>query len=599
MDKILETFLFKTNSNLALLLNGKWGIGKTYYLKNVLFPKIRDKNKRVFYISLFGVQNIEEVYTQILSQKFLDPKNKKTKKLVKIAGGIVSTAFKLFIRNSPGGIKMSGDDIEIEFTDFVNIDDSVIFFDDLERVPDTTSFDLLIGQINEAFIQNEKIKVVFVANEDQLAKKHQVFFNVKEKLVGWTVNFDVPVLETNKSIVKSYESHPDYHDYLQEMSDFMDEIIIHFNITNLRTLIFFYDTLEVVNQICELRELTCNQDVFYSVLVLVLEYKRGYFDNRKEIQELPYYIIRRRRDFTITDTTRKEEQRFNKYIFNSLMKTQGFSFSYYFIESVFDLITKGVISENTMKLEVQNIDNSKKEKEKSEISILCSTLQGYFEMTNKEFIDNFERLQHKIERESLTLEDFVTATKTLYYLTRKNHLRVKKDYLDKLLPRVLEEIDCSSTEGLTKIQSHTIDRNIGEIQRENEELSGMIDRKIASCRSKLLQEQFLDIWEKDVQYYPDGFAFRQLLQHIPTDIIIDKIFLLIEDRKRSTLLLERIEKALNLPLESFPDKKDEADKFSEIALGLSKMENEYEYVDAVWIEEYRKAFSIYQKEERN
>lgn len=29
--------------NYAVLIDGKWGIGKTFYVKNVLFPYLKDK----------------------------------------------------------------------------------------------------------------------------------------------------------------------------------------------------------------------------------------------------------------------------------------------------------------------------------------------------------------------------------------------------------------------------------------------------------------------------------------------------------------------------------------------------------------------------
>ena len=49
--------LFKiSNTDYALLIDGKWGSGKTYYVKNILIPLIeKDKKYKPIYISLNGL----------------------------------------------------------------------------------------------------------------------------------------------------------------------------------------------------------------------------------------------------------------------------------------------------------------------------------------------------------------------------------------------------------------------------------------------------------------------------------------------------------------------------------------------------------------
>jgi len=66
------------NTNNALLVTGEWGVGKTYYFLNELFPFIEHKNVpgsqtekyKPLYISLFGLKKIEE-YIGIFFENYI------------------------------------------------------------------------------------------------------------------------------------------------------------------------------------------------------------------------------------------------------------------------------------------------------------------------------------------------------------------------------------------------------------------------------------------------------------------------------------------------------------------------------------------------
>jgi deoxyadenosine/deoxycytidine kinase len=58
------------DTNNAIMLNGNWGAGKTYYFKNILKDKISktpvfkeiSKNYRPILVSLFGLKSVEETF---------------------------------------------------------------------------------------------------------------------------------------------------------------------------------------------------------------------------------------------------------------------------------------------------------------------------------------------------------------------------------------------------------------------------------------------------------------------------------------------------------------------------------------------------------
>ncbi|MGA9638212.1 hypothetical protein [Flavobacterium sp.] len=74
----IEEYL-QLETNYAIILNGEYGIGKTYYIKKELFPRIKElqvsnSKKEEFYIpiiiSLFEVNSIEEIQNQIFIELY-------------------------------------------------------------------------------------------------------------------------------------------------------------------------------------------------------------------------------------------------------------------------------------------------------------------------------------------------------------------------------------------------------------------------------------------------------------------------------------------------------------------------------------------------
>lgn len=589
MEAVINKFLRQPNSELGLLLNGEWGIGKSHFLKDKLIPRLQKEDCNVYYVSLFGIHSSDEIYNQILAQKVLKHKNEKTKKYFTIAGGLVTTALNVFIKNFPGKLKFDKSDIGISFLDFVDVSDSVIIFDDLERIGSSTGVVEILGQISEAFVQNKSVKVIFVANEGKLEDKN--FSKIKEKLIGWTVEFNLPISKTNKSIILSYKDNKDYYDYLIRMNEFALNIIDHFNIKNLRSIVFFYDVLEVIYSSVKLYDLDVNKDVFYSTFLLSYEYKNGLFDAKRNINKLPGYITRRRgEDLVVGRSAGDEEGRFNKYIFNDLMKRYSFNFSYFFIDSIFLLITKGEIDEAKITQDINIISEVKKMKQKTEISVLSSSLLRFQGLSNTEYVDTVYRLQQILEEENVNLVDFIRATRTLYYLTRRGNFNIKKEYLKVEIPKILERIDCGDENEIALMNPHLLDREISEILQYDSDLSDLIGKKVGDCRARILEEKYSVLLNNSPVDLPDGYEFRMILLFVSAEKLVSVILQYIENREITILLIKKITDVIKIPIENVPYRRDEKKKYDLIKERLSESRKDYQHVDAYWIDEYLKVF---------
>lgn len=79
--EIIEKYTNKKETNYAILLDGEWGSGKTYFIREKLVPKLKDnyekekkeknkddklKNKKPLYISLYGQKMLKKYQNQYI-----------------------------------------------------------------------------------------------------------------------------------------------------------------------------------------------------------------------------------------------------------------------------------------------------------------------------------------------------------------------------------------------------------------------------------------------------------------------------------------------------------------------------------------------------
>ena len=65
-EKALKRYVQMENPQFAVLINGEWGTGKTWFVKN--FFATHDFQKKFCYISLFGVESLKEIDAALIDQ---------------------------------------------------------------------------------------------------------------------------------------------------------------------------------------------------------------------------------------------------------------------------------------------------------------------------------------------------------------------------------------------------------------------------------------------------------------------------------------------------------------------------------------------------
>lgn len=176
MEELIECicdYVRKPYTDYAVMLNGEWGSGKTYFWNNKLRSRLESitvngKNYKTIYMSLYGINSLEEISKKIFIET--NPMISKTlKKFVDSRqGNLIPEYVKtgLDMANLFGTMNFNSE--KVDFSKLFAIDDKILCFDDLERA-NVDVIDIL-GYINN-FVEHDGIKTIVICNEKELATK--------------------------------------------------------------------------------------------------------------------------------------------------------------------------------------------------------------------------------------------------------------------------------------------------------------------------------------------------------------------------------------------------------------------------------------------
>lgn len=302
IDEILR-YLHDDSYNYAVLIDGEWGSGKTYFVNNTL-TKIIEKqesdletSRKVQYISLYGCKAISDVQENIAwsfaedARKVIQDKNNFGTTGQKVSNNILLSSKKIgnailkkFLPNMPL--------YEIA-SDWLNLGSFIFVFDDLERCD--CPINEVFGFLNE-LVEHENTKVILIANEkelsgiaeiqylelqysltldnrinwpspntsnfravrksnsnlislDEMEKRRKLLFptkeansnyrRIREKLIGVTLKYEPNIPLIISEILKSSKYDPYIKDMLEKKKETFSLEMQNRNHKNLRTFQFF------------------------------------------------------------------------------------------------------------------------------------------------------------------------------------------------------------------------------------------------------------------------------------------------------------------------------------------------------------------------
>ena len=189
-NKIVD-YISDSRYKQAILINGTWGVGKTFFVQQTLLPKL-DKYNIIWY-SLYGVHSSDQVKSDLQREiiiKTIQQSDFIQEKKVKIPTPLINLA--------PNAVDLILKKLGFEkndsttILDQINIDTSkiIIIFDDLER--SNIDINEVLGIIN-SYVEIQKIKVIVIANESEIGSS-RISSNLPEK---YSVASN-PIIELNE-----------------------------------------------------------------------------------------------------------------------------------------------------------------------------------------------------------------------------------------------------------------------------------------------------------------------------------------------------------------------------------------------------------------
>lgn len=204
LPNIITNFI--NDNNRSILIDGPWGCGKTFQIKEYIEKKSK-RSPRIYYASLFGRESIDEINTELYAA--IHPKKVRFNRFFGKGLSLISKA----ISPIPYAQHASGlaDAIGFAINDISNKSpindvsnkkvkkDIVVIFDDLERVAEALSYVSLLGYFNQLFLSG--IKILSICSLKNISKDKQNEFNdFKEKVFDRIYVID----ESNDEIIGSY-----------------------------------------------------------------------------------------------------------------------------------------------------------------------------------------------------------------------------------------------------------------------------------------------------------------------------------------------------------------------------------------------------------
>lgn len=175
----------------AVLLDGKWGCGKTFFIKSWLdtFQTENEDELTPMYVSLFGVQTVKQINDTINGLLF-PFMNSKVYKIGKTFTKMIASAALRFNVDYDGDKKSDGTvDFKLDpLMDLLNDKKEelkgrrILIFDDLERA--NIGVKELYGYTNR-FVEHNKFKVIVICNSTEITDK-ETFNRFREKVIGRT-----------------------------------------------------------------------------------------------------------------------------------------------------------------------------------------------------------------------------------------------------------------------------------------------------------------------------------------------------------------------------------------------------------------------------
>lgn len=324
-EEILR-YLKDESYNYAVLIDGEWGSGKTFFVNNTLTKEINKQeanlntNRSVKYVSLYGCKDMADVQENI-AWSFAEDARRKIKNRMKWGTTVEKVSSNILLSSQKiGNVIMKKFLPEASLykisSDWLNLGSFIFIFDDLERCD--CPVNEVFGFLNE-LVEHENTKVIIIANEKELMtiadtqslelqyylaldervqwpktdednvwsvickkpegvslteleKRRSLLFpveesgdycRIREKLIGVTLKYDPNIPEIISQIIETSNCESSVKGMLRGKKESFEDTMEHYHHRNLRTFQFFLS--KVTYLLGQLENIKIDQEYYEAI----------------------------------------------------------------------------------------------------------------------------------------------------------------------------------------------------------------------------------------------------------------------------------------------------------------------------------------------
>ena len=465
MEDLVESILDYVRSDYtdyAIMINGEWGSGKTYFWNNKIRNKIETlqlngKHYTTIYMSLYGISNLEEISKKI----FIETTQLMDKNMKKYMASTGQQSIPEYAKTGLDmanlfGVTQSGD--KVDYSKFFSTDDKVLCFDDLERA-NVDVIDIL-GYINN-FVEHDHIKTIIICNEKELSTKLKSsnlemktfiatylldkegdlaktdkpmvekiqdkieyvfdkandYERIKEKLIGETFEYQPEFNYIINGILMRYENNPELIRFLRENTGYIISTFNKSGTRNLRILKHALNDFKKIFEMVNKHYPNTNNRILQTMLIFTIaisfEIKAGKitkdkFVNIEDNEEYKSILVSSR---VLMDNRQFYIKEFdNNYYYNFKVEYRFFKFIEIYVRTrIFDMKT----FKKNMEIIVNTIDTGKLPGYKRLL------IEEYWKISDDQFASVVEEVLEDVKEGKVKLLDTVKIFIYFTYFIKK------------------------------------------------------------------------------------------------------------------------------------------------------------------------------------
>ena len=585
MEELVESILDYVRADYtdyAIMINGEWGSGKTYFWNNQVKNKIESLNLNgrkytTIYMSLYGISNLEDISKKI----FIETTQLMDKNLKKYMDTHEQYSMPEYAKTGLNmanffGVTQNGD--KIDYGSFFSTDDKVLCFDDLERA-NVDVIDIL-GYINN-FVEHDHIKTIIICNEKELStklkssnlemktfiatyildreggllksdkpmvekisEKIEYIFDkandyerIKEKLIGETFDYAPKFNYIIDGILMRYYKNEELMRFLREHTSLITNTFIKSGTRNLRILKHalndFSKVFEKVSKHYPNTNLRVLQTMLIFTIAISFEIKAGKITKNKFItinsnEEYKAILVSSR---VLMDNRQFYIKEFdNNYYFNFKSEYRFFKFIEIYVRTrIFDMKA----FKNDMECIINTIDTEKLPGYKRLLT------EEYWKISDEKFPDVIEKVISDVKSGKLELVEIVKLFAYFSYFSRSHLIEYKISDLKEIFLKAMD-VAAETSEFCDNIEEQLsrIGLDVGDEMNEiiahfhelNAELEDKMYREkadsIFKCipmKMEMFYDKFAECMDKPILNHYDAYQmFQRITCANNEDIVLIK-----------------------------------------------------------------------------